>query len=153
MKNYFEAIRLNEFYRHLDEFVNSVYFHETDLLKSDVEELIVNRLAMDFDFYDRCIMLDKDNIGEGDPAYTIMYCAVKYVMKIGLRKDKLMNDIILATAYYYNYINDPKNCWVTDVMAGPMYIQLDDSSTYIATLLLHFIDNPKWKKRFGDFIY
>lgn len=147
MKKYIEEIRLNDFYKHLDEYVNSEYFQVID-----DEGLLADTMATEFNFYDRCIMLDKDNMGEFDPAYTLMYCAVKYVMKNGLRKDRLLDDIIFATADYYKYILDPANNCMLDIMTESLYVRMDDGSKYMETLLLHFIDNPKWKTRLGDFV-
>lgn len=148
MKKYFEEIRLNDFYRHLDEFVNSEYFQEYD-----VEELSADTLATEFNVWDRCIMCDKDNFGEFDPAYTLMYCAVRYVMENGLSKDRLLDDIIFATADYYNYIIDPANgCCLQDLIPDTLYVKMPDAGAYIETLLLHFIDNPKWEARLGEYI-
>jgi hypothetical protein len=147
MEKYIEEIRLNDFYKHLDEYVNSEYFQVID-----DEGLLADTLATEFNFYDRCIMLDKDNMGEGDPAYTLMYCAVKYVMENGLRKDRLLDDIIFATADYYKYILDPENNCMLDIMTESLYVRMDNGGEYIKTLLLHFIDNPKWKARLGDVV-
>lgn len=147
MKKYFEEIRMNEFYKHLDEYVNSEYFQEYD-----IEGISADTLAAEFNVWDRCVMCDKDNFGEFDPAYTLMYCAVKYVIDNGLRKDRLMNDIFFATADYYNYIIDPANDYMQDMISETLYVKMNDRSDYIKTLLLHFIDNPKWKTRLGKYI-